>query len=267
MALDFQGGKNYVLGRGKVLIDRFDGNDELDNDSVGDGWRYIGNTPEFSTTGASEDLDHYDSDSGVKSKDDSVQLSMDRSGAVVTDNIDKENVAMLFGGSAQNLTVVADASVVETLTDVQQGRMYQLGESAGNPSGNRNITITTVKIGATTIAAPNNYVVDTALGMLQVLAGAPDIPNDADLIVDYALEASVRGQVISGTDSIYCRVKFIADNPKGINRDYYFPYVKLSPDGDYNLKGDDWQTMSFNFEILKRGSLESVYIDERAVAP
>jgi hypothetical protein len=37
----------------------------------------------------------------------------------------------------------------------------------------------------------------------------------------------------------------------------------MSPDGDYALVGDDWQTMGFTFEALTKGSLASVYIDGR----
>lgn len=262
-------GKNYTLGRGKVLFDRFNQNVAIGNNTKGEGYRYLGNTPEFSTTGSTEDLEHYDSDAGVKVKDDSVQLTMDRSGSFTCDNIDRHNLALMFQGLAQDLTVVAAPSVVETIT-VKKGRFYQLGETEANPSGNRMVTIGSIKSGApgfaATVTPAGNYQVDEALGQVFILADAADIDDDMVLQVTYAVAASTRGQVISGSSAIYGQIKFIADNPKGINRDYYMPYVKISPDGDYNLKGDDWQTMGFNFEVLKRGSLEAVYVDERAVA-
>jgi len=44
------------------------------------------------------------------------------------------------------------------------------------------------------------------------------------------------------------------------------PYVKLMPNGDFALKGDEWQQLSFNIEVLKKGTLEAVYMDGRAVA-
>ncbi len=75
------GGKNYVLGRGKVYVDRYPQNAIMSAATVGEGERYIGNTPEFNTNSTSEDLDHYDSDAGVRTKDDSVQLSFDRAGS------------------------------------------------------------------------------------------------------------------------------------------------------------------------------------------
>jgi hypothetical protein len=262
-------GKNYTLGRGKVLFDRFDQNAVINNDTKGEGYRYLGNSPAFSTTGSTEDLDHFDSDNGVKVKDDAVQLTMDRSGKVEIDNIDRENIALMFQGLASDLATVAAVGVVETLT-AKKGRFYQLGESQANPSGNRMVSNVVVKKGspgfATVVAAAGNYEYDADLGHLFILADAADVPDDTVLQVTYDVAASSRGQVISGSTAIYGQIKFIANNPKGVNRDYYYPYVKLSPDGDYNLKGDDWLKMGFNFEILKRGSLEAVYVDERAVA-
>lgn len=262
-------GKNYTLGRGKVLFDRFDQNAVIGNDTKGEGYRYLGNTPTFSTTGSTEDLEHYDSDGGVKVKDDSVQLTMDRSGKFECDNIDRENIALMFQGLAQELAAAGAVGVVETIT-VKRGRIYQLGESEANPSGNRMVSNIVVKKGApgfaTTVLAAGNYQSDGDLGQLYIEADSADIPDDTEIQITYDVAASSRGQVISGSSAIYGQIKFIANNPKGVNRDYYFPYVKLSPDGDYNLKGDDWLKMGFNFEILKRGSLEAAYVDERAVA-
>ena len=33
--------------------------------------------------------------------------------------------------------------------------------------------------------------------------------------------------------------------------DYLLPWVKLNPDGDYNLKSDSWIEMKFSLEVLK----------------
>ena len=74
--------------------------------------------------------------------------------------------------------------------------------------------------------------------------------------------------MVSSSNSVYGALRFVADNPKGDNRDYYFPYVKLAPDGDYALKGDEWQQISFSFEVLKKASnIEAVYVDGRPFTP
>ena len=39
------------------------------------------------------------------------------------------------------------------------------------------------------------------------------------------------------------------------------PLVELSPNGDFDLKGDTWRQIPFNLKVLKRGSLAALYID------
>lgn len=258
------GGKKYTLGRGRVFFDRFPSNAVVSALTRGDGERYLGNTPEFSTTSESEDLEHFDSDSGVRVKDDSVQLTQSRSGSFTCDNIDPDNVALYFLGSASTLTQSSATAVVETFTAAKQGRFYQLGVSESNPSGVRKIANVVVKKGAgftTTVTQAGNYEVDEARGRIYIEVDSADI-NGVDIQVTYDVQASTRDRVVSGSSSVYGSLRFVADNPKGENMDYFFPYVKIAPDGDYALKGDEWQTMGFTFEVLKKASnVESVYID------
>lgn len=258
------GGKNYTLGRGRVIFDRFPTNAIVSALTKGDGERYLGNTPEFSTTSESEDLEHFDSDGGVRTKDGSVQLSLNRSGTFTCDNIDAENVALYFLGDASTVTQTAAPGSVEVFTAAKQKRFYQLGASITNPAGVRKVTNVVIKKGVgfpTTVAMLNNYEVDEARGRIYIEDGAPDI-SGVDIQVTYDVQASTRERIVSGSNSVYGSLRFVADNPKGPNRDYFLPYVKLSPNGDYNLKGDEWQSMGFNFEILKKASnVEAMYID------
>lgn len=260
------GGKNYTLGRGRVFFDRFPNNVVITALTRGNGERYLGNTPEFSTTSESEDLEHYDSDSGVRVKDDAVQLTLNRSASFACDNIDSENLALFFLGDASSFTQASATGAVEVVADVKRGRFIQLGVTEARPSGLRNISNVVIKKGspgfATTVAALNNYEVDEARGRIYIEPDAADIPDLTTLQFTYDVAASTREQIISKSNSIYGSLRFVADNPKGPNRDYYYPYVKLSPDGDYNLKGDEWQQMSFTVEVLKKASnVDAVYID------
>lgn len=261
------GGKNYTLGRGKVYIDRYPQNVTMTALTAGEGERYIGNTPEFMTNSSSEDLDHYDSDSGVRVKDDSVQLSFDRAGSFNCDNIDAANVALYFLGDESTVTQTVAAGAISTVT-AKRGRFYQLGATALLPAGVRDVSNVVVAKGAgfaTNVTAAGNFEVDEKLGRIYIEADSADIPDDTEIQITFDVAASTRGQVVSKNRSIYCAIRFVADNPKGLNRDYYFPYVKLSPDGDYNLKGEEWQSMGFTMEILKKASnIESVYIDDRS---
>lgn len=262
------GGKQYTLGRGKVFIDRYPQNVVMTAITQGEGERYIGNTPEYMTNSSSEDLDHYDSDAGVRVKDDSVQLSFDRAGSFTCDNIDSPNIALYFLGDESVVTQAAATGATSVFTS-KRGRFFQLGATALLPAGVRDVASIVVKKGAgfaTTVTQSGNYEVDEKLGRIYVEADSTDLGDGVEFQVTFNVAASTRGQVISKNRSIYCAIRFVSDNPKGVNRDYYFPYVKLAPDGDYNLKGEEWQSMGFTMEILKKASnIESVYIDERSV--
>ena len=87
-------------------------------------------------------------------------------------------------------------------------------------------------------------------------------PN-ASINVTFAVKASTRDRVISGSDPVEGAMRYIAFNPKGLNFDYYLPYVKITPNGDYALKGDEWQQIPFTIEALKPANGEAIYMDGR----
>jgi hypothetical protein len=253
--------QDYTLGRGKCYFSRF-----LVGTQTPEGYRYIGNTPELALTIESEVLDHFSSDEGIREKDDSVPLEVTRTGNFTTDHISMANVAMFFFGEESIVTQVAVASAPEAIANVFPGMVYQLGQTALNPVGYRGlnptgITVTTDPAG-TTYATPGDYTVDVATGMLHI----PDtstIPDGQDILVTYAVLGSTRDRAVSGSTPVEGGFKFIAFNPKGPNRDYTMPWVKITPNGDYNLKGDEWQTIPFNLEALKPVDKEAIYVDGR----
>lgn len=260
-------GKNYVLGKGKIYFDRFAAQTLVLATTVGEGERYLGNTPEFSTTSSAENLDHFGSEGGLKIKDDSVQLSLNRSGKLTCDNVSADNQALFIQGSVGDLVQTSAVGKIDLIT-ASKGRFFQLGVDIVNPTGVRKVSNVVIKKGAgfiTTIAALNNYEVDLELGRIYIESDSVDIPNLTKIQVTYDVASSTREQIVSSTNTIYGALRFVADNPKGTNRDYYFPYVKLSPDGDYALKGDTWQVMGFTFEVLvKAAGIATLYIDGRA---
>ena len=159
-------------------------------------------------------------------------------------------------------TLAGGTNVTETISDVERGRWYQLGVTDDLPQGVRgvgSVTITGVDAGS--------VIVDGAAGRIFIKEDADDIVNGDDLEVAYGLSAGVDDIVISRTDTIEGEMTFIANNAAGANDDYFWPYVKLMPDGDFSLKGDEWLNMTFNFEILKRDAMvERQYITRRRAA-
>lgn len=161
--------------------------------------------------------------------------------------------------AASGATLAGGTDVTETITGVERGRWYQLGKSVDLPQG-------VSQVGGVTIAnvAPESILVDANAGRFYIVDDASDVVDGDDLEVSYGMVAGVDDVVIARSDIIEGEMAFIANNMAGSNDNYFWPYVKLSPDGDLPLKGDEWMTMTFNFEIMKRDALaERQYITRR----
>lgn len=260
-----QGAQNYVLGRGEVHFAKF-----LDGTETPEGYRWLGNVSEFNLTFESEMLDHYASYKGIREKDASVDLQVNRTGTMKTDNINPDNIALFFFGSTSPISATSGTATAEAIADAKPGRIYQLGASQGNPTGRKKLvfpgasgTLFAVKKGVTVFTAGTDYTLDADLGLLEILEGGAIVDGD-DLTVDYSWLASTRTRIISGTSSIEGSLKFISRNPNGKNNEYLLPKVKVSPNGDYGLIGEQWQEIPFKMEILKKVGYEALYIDSVA---
>ncbi len=255
--------KNYTLGRGRLNFGQYRAGTQSPR-----GERYLGNSPEITYSAEQETLDHYNSDAGINVKDASVILSQDYTGSFTLDDINMANLAMFFLGDAATLTVAASTVTAEKHTGIEPGFEYQLGTSTTNPSGVRQVASVVVrKDGETTpLVAGTDYVVDEVLARITILEGGA-LAIDDDIEVDYSVEASTRDRVISRGQTIEGSLRYIANNPAGANIDYFMPWVKITPNGDFSLKGDEWQTVPFNIEILKKGNLEAIYADGRPYNP
>ena len=256
--------KNYTLGAGKLYFDRFDENDQPT------GEYYIGNTTSLTASFDETREEHYSSDEKERSKDASVVTQSDQTVGFTTDDIQPENLALLWKGTAELLAVAAVTSTPETL-EVRKGRWYQLGADVTTPTGARAVTITSVTDDASTpVVIPGgaggaNYDVDLALGRIFIKEDAPDINDGDSIIVTYTAAAHTRTVIISKGETIRGSLRYIADNTAGENRDDFWPLVEMSPDGDYEFKNDSWSEMSFTGEVLKREGYEKHYVDGRAV--
>lgn len=264
-------GKQYVIGKGKLHFDQF-----AVGSKIGTGERYLGNTPELTQSRSSDTLDHMDADEGLNVKDESITISNDITGTFSTDNIEPANVALWFGGDIDKSTIVAATAIVEPDFVAARGRSYQIGKTADTPQGTRSITnvkIATVTAGAQPtdplVATPiadaamaANFDIDLARGRLYIEPDAPDVEDGDVLRVTYDQEGVTREIIIAKGQEIRGALRFLSTNPVGERKDYFWPYVKITANGDYALKGDDWQVMSFNFEVLKLdANTERVYIE------
>lgn len=262
-------GKDYVVGKGRLYFELFP-----TGTKSGNGELYFGNTPELSTTADSETLDHYDADAGLNVKDESITIENNVTGAFVTDNISPENVALFFSGDLTSATVAAATALEEEFV-AKRGRFIQLGTSEATPSGVRKVVnVVVAKLTpapdpedppvSTPITPAGNLDIDLELGRVFIEPDAPDLADDDEIKITYDIEASTREVIVGKGTEIRGALRFISNNPVGTQKDYYWPYVKLTPNGDFALKGDEWQQIPFSFEVLKKDDqTERVYVDVR----
>lgn len=254
--------QNYTLGRGTIHFGQF-----RPGTTTPMGERYLGNTPEFNLTIDVENLDHYSSDRGIREKDDSVVLQADRSGSLTTDSIQPENVALFFFGKSDNVSVVAATGQTDSYVGSPAGLSVQLGTNAQNPAGARNVSNVTM---VTTPPTPalvegTDYVVDVVRGRV-MFEETDNVKALTKVDFTFDVDASTRKRIISGSQPIEGALRYLADNPKGENFDYFMPWVKITPNGDYQLKSDEWQSIPFMIEILKKPGMEAIYCDGKPFA-
>jgi hypothetical protein len=256
---------NFALGRGQVFFAAF-----LPGTRTPGPELYFGNTPDLKINTTSETLEHFSSESGVKEVDDAATLKTTRKLSLKTDNVSPQNLALLFLGSASALTVSSVTATAEAIvaSRVVKDGFFALGVTPTNLSGVMNVThgsvaIKTVGGSPTTYVEGTDYEVIYASGMVHVLpTGA--IVSGVALTADYACPAYTRDAIISGSSPIEGQIRFISENVTGKDINYFIPYARISPNGEFALKGDTWQELDFQGDILKLSpSAVAVHIDGR----
>lgn len=253
---------NQTLGRGKVEFSLF-----KTGTHVPAGFRYLGNSPAFNLTISQEKLDHFSSDAGVRIKDKSIILQTDYSGTLTLDDINIDNLALFFFGSQGSLSQTSATAQTETFTGTVKGYGYPLGITSSNPTGVRNISNVSVTVSSVAKTLGTDYTVDAERGVIYVTESGT-IADGSTMVVTYDRAAVSRTQVISGSTQLEGAMRYVADNPQGLKMDYFFPYVRLGPNGDFALKSDEWQQLPLTVEILADTSVTpnraAIYIDGQA---
>lgn len=242
---------NLVLGRGRLFFSRFATGTTTFNGAM----KYFGNTPAVNLNVTEETLEHYDADQGLKIKDRVVTLSQEIAGSFQVDNISNENLKLFFAADDSQTTYASVAGAVESILGVETDAYFQLGVTAARPQGYRGLTtVTSVVEGSTTLVAGTDYEVDLVNGRIWFPDASTLFDTGDTLVATYTVGAADYTKLTDMNETVYGRMEYISDNAVGTNFNYLWPYVKLTADGDLALKGDEWQVMNFNFEVLKLDS-------------
>lgn len=135
-----------LIPGGKLYFDLFDAN------LAKTGERYLGLTPGFTISIASEKIQSYSAETGLQQLDDETLVKITRTGKMTVRQISMENLGMFLAGQAAT-AAQASASVTNEAISILADRYYQLGALTANPSGVRSVSAVTITTAAVSAAA------------------------------------------------------------------------------------------------------------------
>lgn len=252
-----------TLGQGKVHFAPF-----APGTKTPLGYDFFGNCPAFSLNVSVEDLKHMTSTGGIKEEDASVITSRTVGGSIQCDDLDPKNLGRWFLGTSKTVTQGSVTDAVENIASVTQGLTYRIGVSDAAPTGLRNITVDSITndVPGPAFAPGADYIVNSERGTIQIVNGG-GIADGTNLIVTYDAAVSTYAQVISGQTEIEGALWFETINRAGKDADYLMPYVKLRPEGDLALIGDEWIQFNFTVTGLSLPNRATLYRDDVPMIP
>jgi hypothetical protein len=245
-----------VIPSGEVYFDRF-----VDETLVGEGELYLGNTPGFKVSRTFEETKRYSSYAGQVIERDAIVTQEKNSADIETDNISMDNISLWFGGTVSDAGQAAVGLVSESF-QVRRGRWYQLGSSI-NTAGVRYVEPgVSFSVDSNPITNINgNFVVNRSSGRIFVLNDAVDVIDGQELTVTFQWRAAEGSFVIPSGQEVVGALRFIATNEIGPKISYLFPYVRLRPKSDIDLKAETFMSLQFDVDIRKKfGTSDFVYV-------
>lgn len=251
---------NLTIGKGELYFAPY-----KTGTQTPDGFYLVGNCPEITLNREADLLPHYDSMRGFRRKDEEITIESRMNGSISCDDVRPQTAALFLMGQEVTLTVASATGQTTVIVGARKGRSYQLGETLSQPSGARQVTNVEVSLTstpATIYTAGTDYTVDAALGLLTILPTGI-IAENAGLTVDFDQVAHTRQQVIASDNEAQGAMKYISYNPIGQRMDYFFPWVKVRPNGDISLISEEWMTIPLTIEALYKDDLSLCYLDGR----
>lgn len=260
---------DYNLGRGIVYFSKLATSGFPD----ADGYRDLGNCPQFNISMDVQDLEHFSSRSGLKVLDKTFVISQAVKIAFQLDELNYQNLALFFSGATATYdnghdTVVAD---VDVTASVVQGRWYDLYNSATLATRRR-----VYNLGATgcvfnfdkdvagvdtLLVEGTDYVVDRVMGRVQIVSGSATCPAGSKLQFSISTAATtpkdldeVQGLTVGLIEGA---LKFISENPgaSNVKEEYQFHKVQIRADGDLPKIGDEVEVAGFSGTALVNNSI------------
>ena len=257
MAITRGATKALVLANGRIEFNQFPIVNGVERQADAKGFRYLGSSKELNLTQENETLEHKSSECGFNTTDEEIIISSKLTGSFTLDNINTENLAMFFAGEVSNQTQTEATGKTE-IRKVYPSLGYRLGTSKENAKAGTPATATLVE------GVDYEYTPETGFLMIGDTNSTSQIKAEGTwVVVTYDLKKAAREVIISKGQSIVGEFLFRGCNAKGENRQYWMPKVRLSPNGDFALKGgEEWSQMAFNITALEpEGAGSMLYIN------
>lgn len=264
MGLNLTGRGNtqqYQLGRGRVYAAEI-------NSTTGKAkaYRFLGNATAFTASQEVETLDHVSSQEGLRQVDLSLVTQQQTNLALTLDEINFQNLSLFFTGEYETITNPGatdgtNDNWIDTAVDAEGVRLahwYDLVKADGSRiydiTAAGDLVLEADPTGVPVVLVEGtDYELDLEFGRVFFLATAVNVAAGDE--VGFAYTANVVTAPVATIDevrgltetTITTAIKFLAENPAadGKRSEFEFHQVKLRPEGDFALIGDEFTTMGF----------------------
>ena len=225
---------NYFVGKGKLYFDR------LTAAGVSTGERDLGNAPAVVITPNVEQLEHFSSRTGIRSKDLSVNVQQSATVKFTLDEYTLDNIALAMYGDGPEAMSQGDGNVGAESITLYHDRWIKLAQ--------RNISVSSVGIPGHTEGT--DYEVDTVTGRIKAKSTGTIADGEA-VTVSYTFGAMTWNYAsMFGRQDVQGLLRLVGTNDVGGKYEVVMWSVKIKSTSDVNFIGDDWGTIDFEGEIL-----------------
>lgn len=255
--------RNMVIQGGALSFDAWDANDNKT------GERLLGCSDPVEMQSDPQMIDDYCNDEGPSEMAESDVGRVDRKITFTLKDIQPENLAFIFLGSAATLSQASATGATSTFSSITQGLTYQLGEATGREEGVRNVSNVSVTSPAGAVVG-TDYTVNAADGTITPLAGSAVLTTGVDVTVEYDVAAAAIPRVLSGSEQARGTLRLRGRaGAKGSPYSYYFHKTSVRPSGTFALKSSAEtpakMTITLEVQVLKHPGVPAVIAEGVAV--
>lgn len=225
---------NLLLGRGRLLFDRFDANGDPT------GYEELGNCTQIQSSTEDEKREKFSSMVSTSVKLKSVTTQRTVKLEITADEYSTFNIALSTMGEESALAQAQGQVTGEVLTlNVVQGRWY--------PTEFRGIANVQVAGSVEDV----DFEVDSRSGLVRPIVGG-NIADDATLLVEYEYNDLTTPLVNGGASSVIeGRIRFVPDPASGPQLEAIIYRCSVTPSTGVGFISDDYASMQFSIEILQ----------------